>query len=377
MAKATVKVTEQKASYPKACDKRLEQIRFTMDDLKVDAVVVTYLPNIRYLTNFSGSFAVMFITHEELYFFTDDRYEEQIKTELFPLPNLQTYIARDVWKYVKQKKVLKKVVNIIFESDRVTYSDAVAIRNQLRPLKFKPGVNVVERFTIPKSPEELEFMRKACEITLKTYDKVVKKMKNGVSEIDLATEIAYQSRLLGSEGDPFDIIVTSGPRGALVHGMPSDRKIKPGDLVIFDFGCRVHGFCSDLTRTVAFQKASKEQKTLYKMLVKAKDHAIANVRPGMNGKTLDEFARGIIKKEGYGQYFQHSLGHGIGLVPHEMPTITFRLDDQIVPEGAVIAIEPGIYLPDKFGMRVEDLAQVTRTGGKPITTAPTELPVVG
>ncbi|TAL66828.1 MAG: aminopeptidase P family protein [Bacteroidetes bacterium] len=377
MSKATVKATEHKPAYPKAVDKRLEQIRFTMTDLKVDSVVVTYLPNIRYLTNFSGSSAVLFITEDELHFFTDDRYEEQIKSELFNLPNFQTYITRDVWKYVKQKKVLKKVVNIVFESDRVTYADAVAIRNQLRPLKFKPGVNVVERFTIPKSPEELEYMTKACEITLKTFDKVVRKMKNGVSERDLAIEIAYQSRLLGSEGDPFDIIVTSGPRGALVHGMPSDRKIKPGDLVIFDFGCKVHGFCSDLTRTVAFQKASKEQKSMYKILVKAKDTAIANVMPGMNGKTLDEFARAIIRKEGFGQYFQHSLGHGIGLVPHEMPTITFRLDDQIVPEGAVIAIEPGIYLPDKFGMRVEDLAIVTRNGGKPITKAPAELPVVG
>ncbi len=365
-----------KAPYPKITDKRLEQIRFTMEDLKVDAVVITYLPNIRYLTNFSGSNAVIFITFEEIHFFTDDRYEEQIKTELFPLPNLNTYITREVWKYVKKKKVLKQATTLSFESDRVTYSDAVAIRNQLRPLKFKPAVNLVERFTVPKSPEEVDYIQKACDISLKTLDKVLKKVKPGVSEIDLAIDIAYVSRQLGSEGDPFDIIVTSGPRGAIVHGKPTDRIIKPGDLIIFDFGSKVNGFCSDMTRTVAVGKATKEQKSMYKMLVQAKDAAVTNVRPGMNGKTLDEYSRSIIKKGGFGNNFQHSLGHGIGLMAHEMPTITFRMNDQIVPEHAVIAIEPGVYFPDKFGMRVEDLVQVTRTGGKYITKAPNELVVV-
>ncbi|MGA2298256.1 MAG: Xaa-Pro peptidase family protein [FCB group bacterium] len=363
-------------NYPKMADIRLDQIRFTMEDMKVDAIVVSYLPNIRYLTNFSGSSAVLFITFDELHFYTDDRYEEQIKTELFPLPNMNTYITRDVWKHVKTKKILKKAVAIAFESDRMAYSKAVSVRNQLRPLKFKPAENLVERFTIPKSPEELQEITNACDLAIKTYNKIIKKIRPGVSEKDIALEISYQSRVFGSEGDPFDPIVTSGPRGAIVHGKPSDRKFKSGDLIILDFGCKVNGFCSDITRTVAVDKASKDQKRIYKILHRAKEHAINSVRPGMNGKTVDEFARGIIKKEGFGEFFQHSLGHGIGLVEHEFPTITFRMDDQIVPEHAVIAIEPGIYLPDKFGMRIEDNVYVTRNGGKPLTQASDELVVL-
>ncbi|MFA6570158.1 MAG: Xaa-Pro peptidase family protein, partial [Bacteroidota bacterium] len=253
-------------SYPKIADLRLEQLRFTMEDLKVDAIVVNYLPNIRYLTNFSGSSAILFITENELHFYTDDRYEEQIKTELYKLPNLITYITRDIWKHVKTKKILKSVSAIAFEADRMAYAEAVTVRNQLRPLKFKPATNLVERFTIPKSPEELAELQQACDLAIKTYQKIIKKIKPGVSEREIALEIQYHSRLFGSEGDPFDPIVTSGPRGAIIHGSPTDRKFKPGDLIILDFGCKVHGFCSDITRTVALNKATKEQKALYKML---------------------------------------------------------------------------------------------------------------
>ena len=377
MSKPIINEIVHATNFPKIAETRLEQIRFTMEDLKVDAVVVNHLPNIRYLTNFSGSSAVLFLTYEEIHFFTDDRYEEQIKTELYSLPNMHIHITRDAWKYVKSKKILKKASAIAFEADRMPYSEAVSVRNQLRPLKFKPATNLVERFTVPKSPEETQYIKSACDLAVKTFDKVLKKVKPGVTEKELALDITYYSRLFGSEGDPFEVIVTSGPRGAIVHGKPSDRIIKSGDIVIFDFGCIFNGFVSDITRTVAVGKATKDQKKLYKLLNHAKEEAISLVRPGMNGKTLDEISRHIIKKEGYGEFFQHSLGHGIGLVAHEMPTITFRMDDQIVPEHAVIAIEPGIYLPDKFGMRVEDNVQVTRSGGKHLTKAPDDLLVVG
>jgi Xaa-Pro aminopeptidase len=376
MAESNPNETTQAGSYPKIVDMRLDQIHFSLDELKAEALVVTYLPNIRYLTNFSGSAATIFITKDEILFFTDDRYEEQIKTELYPLPGLQTFITRDVWSYIMDNNMFSELATIAFEADRISYADAVAIRNQVRPLKFKPAPKIVEPFTIPKSPEEFENIKKACDIAIMTYDKILDMVKPGVTELDLAIEIAYQSRKMGSEGDPFDIIVVSGPRGALVHGKPSDRKLKKGDLVTFDFGCKVNGFMSDITRTVGLGKITKEQKAVYKIVYDAKEAAIANVRPGMNGKILDNVARSIIQKEGYGDYFQHSLGHGIGLEPHEMPIITFRMDDQVVPENCVIAIEPGIYLPDKFGIRIEDNVHVTRTGGRHITKAPEEMPVL-
>jgi Xaa-Pro aminopeptidase len=383
--KTTVKETVSKkqanktttGTYPDLINTRLEQIRFRFQELKTDGLVVNYLPNIRYLTNFSGSNAMLIIFNEEIFFFTDDRYEEQIKTELYSLPGLKTFITRDVWKYCNEKKLLKNIKMLAFEGDRVAYSEAVSTRNKIRPLKFKPAEDKeVERYTMPKAPEELANIEEACRLAEATYKKILKFIKPGVTEKDIANEIAYISRKLGSEKDPFDIIVASGPRGAIVHGTPTDKKIKVGDVIIMDFGCTYNGFVSDITRTVAIGKATKEQKEIYKLLVHAKDTAIKEVHPLMNGIHLDLVARDIIKKAGYGDYFKHSLGHGVGLVVHESPIINFQYEGQIIPEDIVLAIEPGIYLPGKFGMRVEDDIFVAREGARYLTKAPEELPII-
>lgn len=364
-------------SYPELIDTRLTQIRFRFSELKVDGLVVNYLPNIRYLTNFSGSSATLIIFDDEIYFFTDDRYEEQIKTELYPLPNMKTFITRDFWEYSLQNNLLKHIDSLGFEGDRIAYSVAVETRNRIRPLKYKPTENYeVERYTMPKAPEELANIKEACRLAEETYKKILKYIKPGAEEKMIANEISYLARKLGSEGDAFDIIVTSGARGALVHGTPSDKKIKLGDIVIMDFGCKVNGFCSDITRTVAVGKATKEQREIYKLLYNAKEKAIMEVRPHMSGKHLDLIARDMIQEAGFGQYFQHSLGHGLGLVVHENPIISFRLDSHIIPEDVVLAIEPGVYFPNKYGMRVEDNIFVKREGAVRLTNAPEELPII-
>ncbi len=377
MAKQTVK-TEEEPAYPKIVDRRFAQLRFAMEDHKVEAIVVTHLPNIRYLTNFSGTTATLFVLENEIHFFTDDRYEEQIKTELFKLPNLFIHITRDVWETLKTRKVLAKVTSLGFEADKMAYADAVEIRNVVRPVKFKPAPNVVEPFTQPKSLEEIEFIKKACAISEQTFKKVLEIIKPGMTERDIAAEISYISRKLGSENDAFPPLVISGSRGSLVHGQPTDRKLKKNEIVILDFGCKVNGFGSDIARTICLgTKPTKEQKAVHDVLRAALTAAIEGVRPGMNGKTLDSMARKLIEKAGYGDYFKHSLGHGIGLGAHEKPTITFRLEDQIVPEDSVLAIEPGIYIPGKFGMRIEDVVHVTRNGGVAVTTAPMEMVCLG
>lgn len=363
---------------PEKVEMRLQQIKFNMEDeLKADALVVTHLPNIRYLTNFSGSAATLFISSDAIHFITDDRYEEQVKSELFGLPNMSVHITRDPWGLVTSGEILKNIESIAFESDKMTYADTVQIRNSIRPIKMKPAVKPVELYTIAKSPEELKSIEASCRTAEKVIEIIKPMLVPGVTEKDIASEIIYQGRKLGSEGDAFDVIVVSGARGALVHGQPSNKVIEKGDIVLIDFGCVVNGFISDLSRTFAIASATEEQKEVYRLLVAAKENAIANVRPGMNGKTLDAFARDMIAKAGYGDNFQHSLGHGIGLVAHEYPFISFRLDDQIIPENSVLAIEPGVYLPGKFGMRVEDNIIVTKNGGKHITTAPAELEILG
>lgn len=376
MAKKTTTVVETKPKYPKIIDRRLQQLRFQLEEQKAEFVCVSYLPNIRYLTNFSGSSALIFISENEIHFITDDRYEEQIKDELYPLPNLITHITRDPWKYLVVEGLLKEVQSIAFEADYMPYAVAVEIRNIIRPVKFKPATNLVSRFTQPKDPDELKYLKKSLELTEQVYRYMLEFIKPGMSEIEIAIELSYQSRKAGSEGEPTEIVVVSGNRGSLVFGNPSERKVKKNELIILDFGCRINGFGTDISRTVALGRVTKEQKLMYDALRTAQRAAIKEVRPGMNGKHLDSIARKIISDAGYGDYFKHTVGHGIGLQAVESPIISNYLEDQIVPEDTIVGIEPGIYVPEKFGMRVEEVMLVTPNGGEVILAAPDEIDVI-
>ena len=361
--------------YPKMIDRRIQQLRFNMQDEKIEAAWITHLPNIRYLTNFSGSFATLLVTFDELHFFTDDRYEEQIKTELFPVLNLVTHITRNPLETVIKNKLLKNISKIGIESEYISFEDGLAVRSQANTQKVKMCAiqSLVEKYTQPKSPEEISNIKESCRIAELVYEKMLGIIKPGITEVEIAAEISYQTRKLGSEGDAFDIICVAGSRSALVHGSPTTAKVKKNDIVLMDFGCKINGFCSDISRTVCVGKPTAEQKKIYDILYNAMSAAIKEVRPAMRGNYLDAIARDLIKAEGYGENFQHSLGHGLGLVCHEKPIISFRLTDQIIPEDVVLAIEPGIYLPNKFGMRVEDNILVTKTGAIKLTNAPSEL----
>ena len=370
----TVETVEEK-SYPKDIDKRFHQLRFNMEDNKVNCVFISHLPNIRYYTNFSGSAASMLVFNDEIHFFTDDRYEEQVKEELYPLHNLRVHITRDVWGFCEKKKFFKKMNLLGVESEYLSYEDAINIKQRLHShdVKIRAIKSLAEKYTQPKSLEELEFIKKSCKIAEKVFEHILGFITPGMSELDIAIEIDYRSRLLGSEGSAFDTIVTSGARGALVHGQPSTKKIKKNEIILLDFGCKVNGFCSDISRTICVGKATKEQKNIYELLYSALSAAISEVRPGMKGNYLDNVARSIIKKAGFGNNFQHSLGHGLGLICHEKPLITFRMEDQVIPDGVVLALEPGIYLPGQFGMRVEDDVLVSKNGNIKLTNAPEKL----
>lgn len=369
-------VPSSDAKYPKIIDRRLQQIRFQLEDQKVESICIFNIANIRYLTNFSGLTALIFVHENEIHFITDDRYEEQIKTELYNLPNLHTHITRDPWNYLAASSILDKVQSIAFEAEYMPYAEAVEIRNIIRPVKFKPATNMVTRFMQSKDPEELTYIRKSLEISNKVYEYLLTFIKPGITEIDIATEIAYQTRKHGSEGDPSDIIVVSGNRGSLVFGNPSDRKIKKNDLIIVDYGSKVNGFGSDISRTISVGKVSKEQKLMYQTIRKAQKAALSEVRPGMNGKHLDQIVRNIIKNDGFGEHFKHTSGHGIGISTIESPLLTYYLDQEIVPEDSILGIEPGIYSTDKFGIRCEEVVLVKNHGGELILPAPDEIAVI-
>lgn len=365
MAKSVLrKVETSVAEYPKSLDRRLEQIRFMMQDNKIQCMVVSSLANIRYLTNYSGSNALLFIFPEEIHLVTDDRYEEAIKTEIYPLPNLAIHISRTPWNYMVENKLLR-IDTLGFEAEVMPYSVAVDIRNIIRPLKFKPLSSEVEPFMRVKTPEEIELIKQACSLSMAIYDTMLGKISVGMTEKEVCDLLIYTSRSMGAETLAFEPIVLSGHRCALPHGTPSvEKKIKKNDIVLIDFGVKVNGFGSDITRTICVGKPTKEQKVMYELVKKAQMEAINNVRPGIKGSVLDNFARNIIADEGYGANFQHALGHGIGISEHENPIIYYKKDDthSIVPEDCVLAIEPGVYFVDKYGIRIEDDVLVTRNG---------------
>lgn len=362
--------------FPERVSIRLNQMRFTMEDHKVEAIVVSHLSNVRYMTNFSGSSALLFITRDKVHFVTDERYKEHIIGEIYGLPDMEIHITRTPWEHMVTAGALKGVQALGFEADKMPYADAVEIRNKIRPVKFKPVTKMVTRFMQPKAPEELEHIKASLDLADKTYQKMLEIIKPGVSEKDIATEISYQARLLGSEGEPSDIIVISGPRGSIVNGNPTDRKIKKNELIIIDYGCRVNGFGTDISRTISTGKVTKEQKKIYDLLKDARKAAIDGVRPGMHGKHLDSLAREVINKAGYGDQFQHNLGHGFGLASIEEPIVTFRLEEEMIPEDSVLAIEPGVYIDEKFGIRAEEPILVTKNGGEVLLPAPDEIAVV-
>lgn len=366
-----------KKKTPSFVKERLARINFILEDSKTEAIIITDVKNIRYLTGFSGSSASLVVFPDKLHFITDDRYEEQIDGDLYDIPNLETHITRDVWAYLKDKGIIKNVKSMLFEADKMPYAVAVETRNIIRPIKFKPTESTIDLYMVPKDPIEVESIKEACAMAERVYEKALKKIKSGMTEAELAAEVAYLSRMEGSEGEPFPTIVLSGTRTSLPHGMPSqEKKIKKNELVLFDFGCKVNGFGSDITRTVCFGKPTKEMQTAYETLYKAQTEAIDMIRPFMKAKLLDEKAREILKEAKLEEFFKHSLGHGIGLSAHERPVISSRRDDENIPDNSVLAIEPGVYQPGKWGMRIEDNVFIAVGGNERLTNAPAKLPTV-
>lgn len=356
-----------------AANQRVSSIRLLMKQQAIEALLITHLPHIKYLSNFSGSNATVLITAKSVFFFTDDRYAEQIKTELYQVRGLKTFVKRDVWGTIQQKQLLKGCSTLGFDSTKTTVAAHAGIQKAIKPTKLKKVVGLVETVVVPKFEHEVANIRKAASITAKVYDYVLGFVKPGMREIDVAAEISYQGRKLGSEGDAFEIIFVAGDHSAFVHGRASERKIKKGDVITLDFGCKVNGFNSDQTRTFSVGKVSTEIKQCFNVVSEAFHRALDAVKPGMTGAELDAVARNVIKKAGYGEFFSHSLGHGLGIEVHEAPGISAANTKGLIPLNSVITIEPGIYIPGKFGMRLEDDVHVTEHGPVGLNSSPREL----
>jgi Xaa-Pro aminopeptidase len=267
---------------------------------------------------------------------------------------------------------LNKKIRIGLEAEFVTLSLQEKLKDLLPQATFKSTEKLVESLSISKDADEIKKIKKAVKISEKAYNEILSLIKPGVKEKDIALELEYQMRSLGAEASAFDIIVASGQRSSMPHGVASDKKLRKGDFITIDFGCFFKGYTSDITRTVVLGKANAKQKEVYDIVLKAQVAACKAVKPGLACSRLDGVARDIIMKAGYGDYFGHGLGHGIGLIVHDGPIMNAR-SVETLRANMVVTIEPGIYIPNWGGVRIEDDVVVTATGGQILSKLPKEL----
>ncbi|MGA7160336.1 MAG: aminopeptidase P family protein [Bacteroidota bacterium] len=330
---------------------RIRLLRDVLERKHCDAFITSFIPHLRYLTGFSGSNGLCIVTHAKVFFLTDFRYKEQIRNEVACSRSFIT--SGELVEKASEEKLLGGCKRVGVEQDYLQIAQHRGLKRNFHAVRFVPTSELVESLASVKRGAEILLIAKAVAITDSVFEELLKIVRAGISELDVSAEISYLHKKHGAENDSFEPIVVSGPRGSLPHGRPSSKKVKKGELVTLDLGCFYKGYCSDLTRTVAVGKPSDEARKVYGIVLQAQQRAIDSARSGVKAKNIDGVARGFISSKGYGKYFGHGLGHGIGLQIHEFPRISAR-SMHTLQSGNVVTVEPGIYLPQKFGIRIED-----------------------
>jgi Xaa-Pro aminopeptidase len=333
--------------------KRLAALAEGLTAAHVDGLLVTSLANIRYLTGFSGSSGLLFVTQRETLFITDFRYQTQVRDEIGDLAHI-VIEPQSLWTGLWQQ--LTQVANVPvagFESAHLLHRDFQRLLENGSRWQWRPTLDLVETLRERKDAAELALIGQAAGVATRALSHTVKQVKAGMRETEVAGILEKALRDEGSEGFPFATIVASGPRSALPHARSSSRQIERGDFLLMDFGAEVGGYCADVTRTVVVGRASEEQRSFYDVVRTANQRASGQVRAGMTGRDADALARDYIQQRGLGDLFGHSLGHGLGLEVHEAPRLA-KTAQGALAEGAVVTIEPGIYRPDWGGVRIED-----------------------
>ncbi|AMW05068.1 M24 family metallopeptidase [Gemmatimonas phototrophica] len=352
--------------------RRLAALRDAIGRADLDGLLVTALPNIRYLTGFSGSSALLFVTARECVLFTDFRYETQVGDEVGGAATVRiepTSLWTGLWPAIVG---MAGVERIGFESAHLMHRDFARLLEQGSRWQWRPAIELVETLRAVKDPGEVAAIERAVQMAQTALEHTLKELVPGLTETAVAGRLERHLRETGSEAFPFPSIVASGPRSALPHARAADRLLAKGDLVLLDFGAVADGYCSDITRTVVLGSASAEQREVYDIVLEANIRASGAVRAGMLGMAADAVARDYIAACGYGEAFGHSLGHGIGLEVHESPRLA-RTVDAPLATGMVVTIEPGIYRPDWGGVRIEDDVLITDAGARVLTGFPRQL----
>ncbi len=337
-------------------DARPRRARALADSLTashVDGLLVTSLPNIRYLTGFSGTSALLLVTSRELLLLTDFRYATQVREEVGELAQVAIEpqsLWNGLWRLLPGIAGLEVVG---FESAHLPHREFERLLGAGAGWQWRPTVDLVEALRERKDAGEIALITEAALIAEEALAVAITGVRPGLTEMQVAGLVEHALRDAGSEAFPFPTIVASGPRAALPHARSSRRRIAAGELLLIDFGAVVGGYCADITRTFVVGRASDDQRELYAVVRAANERASAGVRAGIRGRDADALARRYIEDQGFGDGFGHSLGHGIGLEVHESPRLASTAE-AVLLEGAVVTIEPGIYRPGWGGVRIED-----------------------
>lgn len=345
---------------------RLRRLRSLLEGRRIDAVLVTDIKNIRYLSGFTGSSAYLVVTVDKGYFITDSRYAGQAAMEVKGFRIRQCRKALDL---IKEIVASLKVETLGFESDNLNYSTYLRLKKALKGVRLKPAPGLLTGLRARKDRFEAHRIRESARLLDSGYEKAMGLIRPGVAEKTAALEIETFLKRGGADAMAFDTIVASGPRGAMPHGKASDKKIGKGELVVLDMGVCLNGYNSDETRTFGVGRPSLKLREIYDVVRGAQELALEKVRPGVAARDVDFAARARIEKKGYGEFFGHGIGHGVGLDVHEAPTIGPE-SGEVLAEGMVITVEPGIYVPGLGGVRIEDMALVVRGGCEVLTGTP-------
>lgn len=352
--------------------RRASNLRDRLVEHHLDGLLVSSLPNVRYLTGFTGSNALLLVTQRELWLLSDFRYASQVSDEVGELARVRietSSLWSGLWDLLPQ---LGGVGVLGFESNHLTHRDFQRLLDDGGRWTWRAVVDLVESLRERKDPTEVASIRRAGAMATVALGRTLDLIRQGMSELEVAGVLERCLRDAGTEAYPFPTIVASGERSALPHARAGERAIARGDFLLLDFGATADGYCADVTRTVVVGQASERQREVYEAVREANEEAARRVRAGMTGREADAIARDVLTTRGLGEAFGHGLGHGLGLEVHEAPRLS-RLSESPLPEGAVVTIEPGVYVPGWGGVRIEDDVFLGAGGPELLTDFPRKL----
>jgi Xaa-Pro aminopeptidase len=376
---------------------RILRLQTALADNRLDSLLVTHLPNVHYLCGFTGSSAILLVANWSCILFTDGRYRDQAQQEVrvakVVIARKSPLLAAGEWlaahrvgsslstdrsKRPKSKSLKARTtpLTVGIEPESLTAGArdrlAAALKGKAR---LRPAAPLVERARMVKDTAEIALIRRAVALGASLFNVARERIRPGVTEVEVAGAMEYEARRTGAEGMSFPTILASGTRSAIVHGRASGARIPDGGFVVCDFGVILAGYCSDRTRTVHVGQPTDDARSLYASVLEAQEAAIAAVRPGATAADVDAAARRVLRRRKLVRYFTHSTGHGLGLEIHEAPRLAAE-QDQKLDTGMVLTIEPGVYVPGRWGVRIEDVVVVTASGCEVLNPTDKELVII-